>query len=121
PKCPFANHQRDGHMQMARPPARVAYEPSSLEPDSPRESPRGFQSASVAESGAKGRIRAELFADHYSQARLFYRSQTPPEQAHIAFALVFELSKVAELRVRKAMVGHLVNIDAKLAERVAAG
>jgi catalase len=30
PKCPFSNHQRDGHMQMAQPVGRVAYEPNSL-------------------------------------------------------------------------------------------
>jgi catalase len=37
PKCPFANHQRDGHMQMAQPTGRVAYEPNSLSDNSPRE------------------------------------------------------------------------------------
>jgi catalase len=122
PKCPFANHQRDGHMQMEQPKGRVAYEPTSLAQSPPRESPkRGFRSASVTESGAKTRDRAESFADHYSQARLFYRSQTTPEQAHIASALVFELSKVDLVSIREAMVGHLRHIDEHLAERVAAG
>ena len=122
PKCPFANQQRDGHMQMMQPKGRVAYEPNSLAADSPRESPTlGFRSAVVAESGDRGRVRSETFADHYSQARLFFRSQTAPEQAHIASALVFELSKVQALRVREAMVGHLRNIDPSLAQRVADG
>jgi catalase len=44
--------------------------------------------------GEKQRIRPESFADHYSQARLFYVSQTPTEQTHIANALSFELAKV---------------------------
>ncbi|MEO6146068.1 MAG: catalase [Sulfuriferula sp.] len=122
PKCPFANHQRDGHMQMGQPTGRVAYEPNSLSDNSPRETPeRGFHSAVVNESGDKGRIRAESFADHYSQARQFYVSQTEYEQAHIASALVFELSKVDHLHVREAMVGHLLNIDQDLAQRVANG
>ncbi len=122
PKCPFANQQRDGHMQMAVPKGRVAYEPSSLAADSPRESPaRGFRSAAIAESGERGRVRSETFADHYSQARLFFRSQTPLEQAHIASALVFELSKVETVAIRKAMVGHLLNIDDGLGRRVADG
>jgi catalase len=122
PKCPFANHQRDGHMQMGQPTGRVAYEPNSLSDNSPRETPeRGFHSAVVNESGDKGRIRAESFADHYSQARQFYVSQTQYEQAHIASALVFELSKVDHLHVREAMVGHLLNIDQDLAQRVANG
>jgi catalase len=122
PKCPFGNHQRDGHMQMTQPKGRVAYEPNSLAEDSPREAAAGgFVSATVTETGEKGRIRAESFADHYSQARQFYVSQSPPEQAHLASALVFELSKVAHLHIREAMVGHLRHIDEDLAKRVAAG
>ena len=122
PKCPFANHQRDGHMQMAQPAGRVAYEPNSLSDESPRETPtQGFRSAAITESGEKGRIRAESFADHYSQARQFYISQTEHEQTHIASALVFELSKVEHLHIREAMVAHMRNIDEDLASRIAAG
>ena len=122
PKCPFAHQQRDGHMQMAQPSGRVAYEPSSLAADSPRESAAtGFVTAAVADSGTKARIRAESFADHYSQARQFWRSQTGHEQAHIASALVFELSKVEHLHVQQAMVGHLRHVDEGLAQRVADG
>ena len=121
PKCPFANQQRDGHMQMSQPAGRVAYEPNSLSENSPRETPKGFHSAAVTETGEKGRIRAERFADHYSQARQFYLSQTAYEQAHIASALVLELSKVEHVHVREAMVGHLRHIEKDLAKRVAAG
>jgi catalase len=121
PKCPFANHQRDGHMQMQIPKGNVAYDPSSLSPTSPRETSAGFRSAVVGEHGERGRIRAESFADHYTQARLFYRSQTAYEQAHIASALVFELSKVEKPIIREKMVGHLLNIDGSLGERVATG
>ncbi|MGO1003532.1 catalase [Lysobacter sp. CA196] len=122
PKCPFANLQRDGHMQMGVPKGRVNYEPSSLDPQSPRETPAGFRSAAApSEDGSKGRIRAESFADHYSQARLFFRSQSAPEQAHMASALVFELSKVGTAHVREAIVGHLRHVDPDLAKRVATG
>ena len=122
PKCPFGNHQRDGHMQMEQPVGRVNYEPNTLSGNSPRETQLlGFHSARVTEAGEKGRIRAETFADHYSQARQFYLSQTPHEQTHIATALTFELSKVEHLHVRQAMVGHLRNIDEDLGRRVAAG
>jgi catalase len=122
PKCPFANQQRDAHMQMDVPRGRVNYEPSSLDPASARAAPDGFRSFSEpAEDGRKSRIRAESFADHYSQPRQFYRSQSKPEQAHIASAFVFELSKVETLHVREAMVGHLRNVDEDLARRVADG
>jgi len=122
PKCPFANQQRDGQMQMERPAGRVAYEPNSLSKNSARENPTmGFRSAAVSESGEKGRIRPESFADHYSQARQFYHSQSTYEQSHIASALVFELSKVEHLHIREAMVGHLRHVEEDLAQRVAFG
>jgi catalase len=109
-------------MQMAQPTGRVAYEPNSLSENSPRETPaQGFHTATINETGEKGRIRAESFADHYSQARQFYRSQTAYEQAHIASALVFELSKVDHVHIREAMVGHLRHIEGDLARRVAGG
>jgi catalase len=122
PKCPFSNQQRDGHMQMEQPEGRVSYEPNSLSKNSPRETPiQGFHSAATSEAGERSRIRPESFADHYSQARQFYLSQTVYEQAHIASALVFELSKVEHLHVREAMVGHLRHIEEDLAQRVADG
>ena len=121
PKCPFANQQRDGHMSMQQPKGRVAYEPSSLAPDSARETAAGFKSFAATESGDRGRVRADRFADHYSQARQFFRSQTAHEQAHIASAFVFELSKVGTPHVREAMVANLLHVDTSLAQRVAAG
>ncbi|ART80015.1 catalase [Oceanisphaera avium] len=121
PKCPFANMQRDGHMQMQVPKSRVAYEPQSLDPSMPRESEkRGFHSYSESlDDGVKGRVRADKFADHYSQPRMFYQSQTAPEQAHIASAYAFELGKVDTAHVRTRMLGHLRHIDEDLAARVA--
>jgi catalase len=121
PKCPFANQQRDGQMQMGQPRGRVAYEPSSLAPDAARQSRLGFRSHASTGAGDKGRVRPERFADHYSQARQFFRSQSGWEQAHIASALVFELSKVETEALREAMVAHLLQVDDDLAQRVADG
>lgn len=121
PKCPFANNQQDGHMQMQVPKTRVLYEPQSLDPTRPRESvKKGFESFhEKMDDGVKGRVRAESFADHYSQPRMFYRSQTAPEQAHIASAFAFELGKVDAAHVRTRTLSHLINIDQDLANRVA--
>lgn len=121
PKCPFANNQQDGHMQMQVPKTRTLYEPQSLDPTRPRESvKKDFESyAETLDDGVKGRIRAESFADHYSQPRMFYRSQTAAEQAHIASAYAFELGKVDTPHVRTRMLSHLLNIDEDLANRVA--
>jgi catalase len=130
-KCPVMNFQRDGQMQMAQPKGRANYEPNSLgeagEPHGPRECPAaGFTTYQAAdqpetEQGDKLRIRPESFADHYSQARLFFRSLDPAEQSHLASALVFELSKVERADIRTRMVGNLVNVDPELATRVADG
>jgi catalase len=124
PKCPFQHFQQDGHMALINPRGRVNYEPNSWEGEAsgPRESPeKGFSSFPAEEQGAKLRIRSETFADHYSQARQFYISQTETEQNHIANALVFELSKVETPKIRSRMVAHLLNIDQALAGQVADG
>jgi catalase len=121
PKCPFANMQRDGHMQMMVHKGRGNYEPNSIEPRAERETPTGFRTAPIPLEGTKVRLRPESFADHYSQARLFYRSVTPQEQKHIAMALTFELSKVDVPEIRKKMLGHLNVIDEKLGAKVADG
>ena len=124
PKCPFHNFQQDGHMAMVNPKGRVNFEPNSYGPaeGGPRECHKtGFRSYPAAESGDKVRERPESFADHYSQARQFYISQTKVEQGHIAGALIFELSKVERLAIRLRLVSHLHNIHADLANAVTEG
>ena len=120
--CPVHNFQQDGHMRIAvAPKGRANYQPNSWS-EGPRESPKhGFRTYPAEESGAKRRLRPESFADHYSQARQFYTSQTEIEQLHIASALTFELSKVETPAIRVRVVSHLMNIDDALARNVASG
>lgn len=124
PRCPMRNFQRDGLRQMAVPKGRVAYEPSTLEPRGPRESPeQGFGSFSATGSketlnAEKTRRRADTFADHYSQARLLFRSLTEPEQRHVISAFAFELAKVETKEIRCRMLGHLHHVDSTLATEV---
>ena len=127
PKCPMHNFQRDGMMQTHQFTGRATYEPNSLanvnEPTGPRASEQGFQTVAHQEEvgTAKLRVRAETFADHFTQPRLFYQSQTVIEQTHIVEAFVFELSKVQLNHVRLRMLGQLQNVDIELARRVAEG
>jgi catalase len=122
PKCPWANLQRDGHMRMRVAKGRIAYEPNTLAPEAPRADPKnGFAGLTRPENGDTMRIRPESFADHYTQARLFFLSQTKPEQNHIVAALVFELSKVETAEIRERVVGQLIHVDEGMAKRVAAG
>jgi catalase len=124
PKCPFHTLQQDGHMAIYNPKGRVNYEPNSWggETGGPRETlERGFHSFPALDAGEKRRVRGELFADHYSQARQFYVSQTSVEQMHIKAAFVFELSKVETPKIRARIVSHLMNVHPDLATGVAGG
>jgi len=123
PKCPVRHFQQDGHMAMHNPKGRVNYEPNSWGDDGgPRENPEiGFQSYPEEVSGTKQRVRSETFADHYSQARQFWISQTKTEQGHIAAGFTFELSKCQEEPIRLRMLSHLMNVHDDLAKQVAEG
>lgn len=123
PKCPFHHFQQDGHMAMQNPKGRVNYEPNSRGAEGgPRENPQtGFKSFPEPLEGTKVRVRSETFADHYSQARQFFISQTPVEQKHIGDGFIFELSKVEHAPIRERVVANLRNVDEALAQRIAAG
>ncbi|MDB5539199.1 MAG: putative catalase [Devosia sp.] len=124
PKCPFHHFQQDGHMAFHNPRGRANYEPNSWGPEigGPRESGEcGFTTFPEEPEGPKVRLRPESFADHYSQARQFYASQTLVEQRHIGDALVFELSKCEVPAIRERMLSHLQNIHTDLAQTVADG
>jgi catalase len=124
--CPFQNFQRDGHMQTQVLSGRANYEPNSLDVVGEAGGPRadligGFKTLRARVEGPKVRLRSETFADHYTQARLFFRSQSAVEQTHIINALVFELSKVSLEHVRTRVLANVANVDDHLVARVAGG
>lgn len=123
PKCPVHSFQQDDHMAMKNPKGRANYEPNSWGDDGgPRENPDiGFASFPAGTEGRKERVRSETFADHYSQARQFYISQTQTEKDHIAASFTFELSKCEHERIRLRMLSHLMNVHDDLANAVAKG
>ncbi|MHB8948671.1 MAG: catalase [Rhodoferax sp.] len=125
PLAPVHNNQRDGLHRQAIPRGRVAYEPNSLGGGCPFQAgSAGFVSFPQPVDDGQGdklRGKPEKFADHYTQATLFYDSQTPVEQAHIAGGFRFELSKVTVPAIRERMVSSLVNVSPELAAVVAAG
>ncbi len=116
------NNQRDGHMRQQIVKGKSSYEPNSTGGGCPFQammSEGGFVSQEERVSGAKVRERSKSFIDHYSQAKLFYNSQSTPEKMHLQKALIFELSKVTLPEVRERLVGQLAYIDMTLAWRVA--
>ncbi|KWT75970.1 Catalase HPII [Variovorax sp. WDL1] len=120
--CPFHNFQRDGMHRQAIARGHVAYEPHSLNDGKEFRidgGSAGFQSFPEEIETPKVRRRSPSFDDHFTQARLFFNSQSVPEKEHIIAAFRFELSKVAAPIIRQRMVDNLALVDEKLARRVA--
>src|SRR4051794_37181523 len=118
------NNQRDGMHRQTINRGRVAYEPNSLAGGCPFQmGGAGFTSFPEPRERSDSKVRGkpERFADHYTQATLFWNSQTPIEKAHIVNAFRFELSRVQTPAVRERMVSGLMNVAAELAEAVAEG
>lgn len=122
PLAQVHNNQRDGLHRRAIPRGRVAYEPNSLGGGCPFQAgAAGFVPVPEPVAGEELRAKPERFAEHYAQASLFYESQTPVEQRHIAAAFRFELSKVTVPAVRRRVVALLANVSPTLARAVADG
>ena len=116
------NNQRDGIHRRAIPRGRVSYEPNSLAGGAPYQAgAAGFSSYPERVAEDKVRGKAEKFAEHYAQAQMFYESQTPAEQDHIAGGFRFELTKVTVPAIRQRVLALLANVDATLASKVADG
>lgn len=121
--CPFHNFQRDGMHRQGISKGRVAYEPNTLGTGAEFRvdgGTQGFHTQPQALESPKIRRRSPSFDDHFSQAALFWNSQSPAEKDHIVAAFRFELSKVDVPGIRQRMVDNLAHVDAKLAARVAA-
>jgi catalase len=118
------NNQRDGMHRQAIHRGRVSYEPNSLGGGCPFQAgAAGFVSfpERLEEGEHKVRGKPERFADHYTQATLFWHSQTDAEKRHIINGFRFELSRVQVPAVRERMVSGLMNVAPELAQAVAAG
>ena len=116
------NNQRDGHMRQQINSGRVAYQPNSIGGGCPfqaKQAEGGFSSFEERIDSKKIRARSQSFFDHFSQATLFYNSQSESEKNHLTNALRFELSKVEIPEIRARMVGLLTQVDKTLAANVA--
>jgi catalase len=123
PVAPVHNNQRDAQMRQEINTGRVAYEPNSLNGGCPYQATMkegGFHSHEERIDAQKVRARSESFHDHFSQATLFFNSQSQAEKNHLTNALCFELGKVEVPAIRERMVGILSQIDKGLAGKVAA-
>ena len=124
PVAPVHNHQREGHMRQTINRGKASYEPNSIGGGCPmqaRAAAGGYVTFPEPVEGAKVRERSEKFFDHFSQASLFFRSQSDVEKDHIVEALRFELGKLERPYIRERMVAMLARVNENLAARVAEG
>ncbi len=124
PVVPVHNNQRDGHMRQMINKGQVSYEPNRIAGGCPfqaKMSEGGFASFTERIDAKKIRGRSRSFFDHFSQATLFYNSQSEPEKNHMVNALRFELGKVEREEIRVRVLGMLTQVDKTLAAKVAAG
>ena len=124
PINPVHNNQRDGFMRQTINRGRSSYSPNSLgggDPAQAKAAEGGFTSYTEKISAVKVRERSRSFFDHFSQATLFYNSQSDAEKQHLIDAFRFELGKVETVAIRQRMVGILTQVDKDLAAQVAHG
>ncbi|GAB3846995.1 catalase [Hymenobacter terrigena] len=122
--APIHNGQRDGHMRQTINKGQTSYGPNLLNDNFPQQaklSEGGFNTVHERVEGHKIRLRSKSFVDHYSQAKLFWNSQSDAEKMHIVKALRFELSHVQKEFVRTRTLIQLAQIDRDLVRRVAEG
>jgi len=121
---PINNNQRDGHMRQTIVADKTSYEPNTLGGGCPFQAKAvegGFTSYTERIDAKKVRERSESFFDHFSQAKLFYNSQSQPEKDHLILALTFELGKLKTPEIQKRMLGLLSLVEKDLAGKVAEG
>jgi catalase len=124
PVCPFSNNNQDGRMQMEIKTSRVNYSPNSLGDNLPEPvaaEDGGFVHYPEQVEGRKIRERSPSFADHFSQATLFWNSLSMGEQDRLVEAAHFELGKVPQKEVKQRMLDRFNKVDGELAKRVAQG
>ncbi|MDH5826843.1 catalase [Sphingobacterium faecium] len=122
PIVPIHNNQRNGFMRQSINKGKVSYGPNSIgdnDPQQVKEADGGFVSYEERIDAKKVRSRSKSFFDHFSQARLFFFSQSEPEKNHIVDAFSFELGKVKTIAIRERMIGILSLVDKGLAAEVA--
>ncbi|MFC3828793.1 MULTISPECIES: catalase [Niastella] len=122
PVVPIHNNQRDGFMRQQINTNRTSYNPNSIGSGCPFQVGKmqgGFTSYAERIDAHKIRARSKSFFDHFSQATLFYNSQSEPEKEHMVNALSFELGKVEIKEIRERMLGILSLVDKGLAGQVA--
>src|SRR5699024_10284438 len=101
------NNQRNGFNRQRIDVGKVSYHKNSLANNTPSTSTAkegGLEHYAEKVEGRVIQARSESFKDHFSQARMFWNSMSPPEKQHIINAFSFEVGKVNSISVRQQVV-----------------
>lgn len=121
PLADVRTHQQDGYGRHDIPRGQAFYTKNTLGGGCPALADEDvFRHYTRRVDGDTIRVRSESFKEYYRQARMFWRSMTPPEAEHIVSAFAFELGKCQRVEIRSRALDQLVRVDPDLAERVAA-
>jgi len=124
PVAEIHNNQRDGYHRQTINKGRVAYSPNSLRDGYPRPASAGeggYVHYAEKVEGRKVRERSDSFKDFYSQATLFWNSQSDAEKQHVISAFHFEVGKVENMETRRRIVEMFNSVSHDLATAIAAG
>jgi len=124
PIAPVHNNQRDGHMRQTINEGQSSYHPNTTGGGCPfqaKATEGGFVSYNERIDTRKVRARSQSFFDHFSQATLFFNSQSEAEKTHIVNAFRFELGKLETTAIRERVLAMLTKVDKTLAAKVAEG
>lgn len=116
------NTLRDGQHQTRVFQGKGHYTPNSTSAGCPflaKAAEGGFTHHNERVEGYKIRNRSDSFLDHYSQAKLFYNSQSDFEKNHIKDAITFELSKLKNPDVAQRVIYQMSNISLDISSYVA--
>lgn len=116
------NNQKDGFARMDILKGNSSYFPNSQGNGCPFQAMMkgevGYQTGKQQVDGKKVRARSNSFADHFTQARLFFHSLSTEEQTHLINAFSFELSKVNKEDIRKRELAILYQVEPALANAI---
>jgi catalase len=124
PLALIANNQREGYHRTTINKGKTSYFPNTVGNNRPYPASAeegGYVHYMEKVEGKKIRARSEKFKDFFSQAKLFWNSMSEPEKKHIIEAFHFEVGKVNDKNIRKAVVDMFNNVDGDLAIEIAKG
>lgn len=120
PLADVRTHQQDGYGRDDIPHGQAFYTKNTIGGGCPALADEGvFRHYTRRVEGDTIRERSESFKEYYRQPRMFWRSMSPPEAAHIVSAFAFELGKCRRVEIRTRVLDHLVRIDPDLSDLVA--